>query len=73
MPDAQGDDYAIGLVDDLAARFPGMHGRRIDDDDVGQLWQVRLQHPQHGWRLKERAGIGDLHPARRDNVKTRNA
>ena len=28
-----------------------------------------FQHPQHGWRFKECARIGDLHPARRDDIK----
>jgi hypothetical protein len=38
VTDAKGDDYTIGLVDDLAAGFTRVYGWRIDDDDVGKLW-----------------------------------
>ena len=69
MTDAKGDDYTICLVDDLASRFTRVYGWRIDDDDVGKLWQMGFKHPLHGWRLKKRASIGDLHPAGWDNVK----
>jgi hypothetical protein len=40
MPDTQGDDNAIGLVDDFASGLSCLHGGSVDYNDVSELWQV---------------------------------